>query len=109
MLGSATFTIVTSTSSMNVPRQTASSVHHFRSMTVPPPLPSGSPRSGRRPDIQRPRQLALAPHRERIAPDSSAAYVMNNEIAYSRRAGAADHPRPDHRRPRPVPPDLRGG
>ena len=40
MLGSATFTIVTSTSSMNVPRQTASRVHHFRSMTV---LTSGPP------------------------------------------------------------------
>src|SRR3954449_10529203 len=31
MLGSATFTIVMSSSSMKVPRQTAASVHHFGS------------------------------------------------------------------------------
>ena len=39
MSGSATFTIVTSSSSMNVPRQTATSVHHLfprRSGTPPP-------------------------------------------------------------------------
>src|SRR3954468_25032082 len=34
MLGSATFTIVTSTRSMNVATQTASSVHHFRSIAL---------------------------------------------------------------------------
>src|SRR3954451_13293693 len=32
MLGSATFTIVMSSSSMKVPRQTAASVHHFGSL-----------------------------------------------------------------------------
>ena len=32
MLGSATFTIVMSSSNMNVPRQTAASVHHFGSV-----------------------------------------------------------------------------
>jgi hypothetical protein len=31
MLGSATFTIVMSSNSMNVPRQTAARVHHFAS------------------------------------------------------------------------------
>src|SRR3954451_6166119 len=34
MLGSATFTIVMSTRSMNVATQTASSVHHFRSIAL---------------------------------------------------------------------------
>src|SRR3954465_11956643 len=34
MLGSATFTIVMSSSNMNVPRQTAASVHHFVSAGV---------------------------------------------------------------------------
>src|SRR3954469_2396828 len=34
MLGSATFTMVMSSSSMNVPRQTAASVHHFGSVDV---------------------------------------------------------------------------
>src|SRR4051812_40575051 len=34
MLGSATFTIVMSSSSMKVPRQTAASVHHFGSLEV---------------------------------------------------------------------------
>ena len=34
MSGSATFTIVMSSSSMNVPRQTATSVHHFGSAPV---------------------------------------------------------------------------
>src|SRR3954469_24890605 len=36
MLGSATFTMVMSSSSMNVPRQTAASVHHFGSVDVRP-------------------------------------------------------------------------
>src|SRR4051794_20076951 len=35
MLGRATFTIVMSSRSMNVPRQTAASVHHFGSLEAP--------------------------------------------------------------------------
>src|SRR4051794_33395191 len=55
MLGSATFTIVMSTSSMNVATQTARRVHHFRSMTsilktVVRPLGALAPLEGRSAD-----------------------------------------------------------
>src|SRR5437588_3702920 len=49
IFGSATFTIVMSSSSMNVPTQTTSRVHHFRSMGLDPrsglqqQLPGGLP------------------------------------------------------------------
>jgi hypothetical protein len=36
MSGKATFTIVTSSKSMNTPAQTAVSVHHFRFTALPP-------------------------------------------------------------------------
>ena len=46
MSGSATFTIVMSSSSMKVARQTATSVHHFAAMALRVPCSEGAMRAG---------------------------------------------------------------
>src|SRR5215218_1894470 len=76
MLGSATFTIVMSSSSISMPRHTVSRVHHLRAINAPPANLRNQPRPSRS-------SVALAPA---ISPVSEATGV--NRIARDGQAPA---------------------
>src|SRR4029077_10711884 len=92
MAGWATMTIVTSSSSMNVPAHTASSVHHFLSIgSLRRQAPSPAPFTMLR------QSMNLNPQVGSMGPDFDARYANTRGSNDARYAGPPDHPYPDDR------------